>query len=212
MQIVRGTEMRLRGGISMAEMQKRAAEIPLEGADDDEEQENGVGATFQLVGTGDNSVAVFNLCGERHEVPVANLDMPLLDGQATTALQLAAAEGAIAVVEGLLGLGASSSVGNEDGDTPAHIAAFRGHTKVLEVRPHAPPRPLHLCWCCSVLQEHLARIMALMVLMREPFSPLLGVCRRYMLLERDRSSTATSTGRHPSTRRRHLETTRSLLG
>jgi len=74
----------------------------------------------------------FRLCGEDHEMPVADVDMPLVRGETVTALILASAEGRTAVVEGLLKNGATVTKGNEDGDTPAHMAALNGHVGVLQ--------------------------------------------------------------------------------
>ena len=72
-------------------------------------------------------------------MPVEGINLPLVEGDGTTALHLAASEGELIVVEGLLGMGADSSIPNDDGDTASHIAAWKGHVDVLQAfLPHAP--------------------------------------------------------------------------
>uniref|UniRef100_A0A6U4N2Z6 Uncharacterized protein n=2 Tax=Hemiselmis andersenii TaxID=464988 RepID=A0A6U4N2Z6_HEMAN len=116
--------LRLRGGISREEAEKRAASIA---------SRSPAGSTFQM-GQGKES-AVFMLCGEEHTVQAGEVDFPLVQNEGgITALHLAAAEGEVSVVEGLLELGARTEVGNsDDGDTACHLAAFHGQVQVLRV-------------------------------------------------------------------------------
>lgn len=115
---------RLRGGVSMSEMRQRATEVP---------HANMVEVDGKFEVNGD--LAVFTLCGEEHEMLVADLDMPLINGESATALQMAAAEGNTITAAGLLKAGATADLPNDDGDTAVHLAAYNGRVACLQVCP-----------------------------------------------------------------------------
>ncbi len=75
----------------------------------------------------------FTLCGEDHEMPIADVDLALIQGESIVAIHLAAAEGNLVVLEGLIRIGAKIDQTTEEGDTAAHLAAHYGHIHILEV-------------------------------------------------------------------------------
>ena len=84
-------------------------------------------------------------------MPIADVDVPLVQGETIVAVHLAAAEGNLAVLEGLVRVGAKIDQANEDGDTAAHLAAFNGHVHILEVLIYTMDaffeilKPVHEC-------------------------------------------------------------------
>jgi hypothetical protein len=125
-----GLLLRLRGGISREEMEKRAKSHNAPSLSSKKEEEQAFIVNIDTVR--------FTLCGEEHEMPIVDVDIPLVQGESLVAIHLAAAEGNLVVFEGLLRVGAKVDQSNSDGDTAAHLAAFNGNLHILEVKMTFP--------------------------------------------------------------------------